>query len=191
MKANIKLEEYLNYIQSENFDVVKFNDEYMQYFYGKWNEKDTQVISKAIDNILNKQYCNSKPDSVNISRYNNAKTVDAYIKLNNFTWNVDMHIDKYVVVSYGKVSIFILEEFVEFIPEVDYSQYSLNEVKRMLINGNTPATESKLPAEITNLSVNDVRSEQKKVTTLMDDLKSQMEDVKMLRLMNWLKFKKK
>ncbi len=178
MKANIKLEEYLNYIQSENFDVVKFNDEYMQYFYGKWNEKDTQVISKAIDNVLNKMYCNSKPDSVNISRYNNAKTVDAYIKLNNFTWNVDMHIDKYVVVSYGKVSIFILEEFVEFIPEVDYSQYSLNEVKRMLINGNTPATESKLPAEITNLSVNDVRSEQKKVTTLMDDLKSQMEDVK-------------
>lgn len=41
MKANIKLEEYLNYIQSENFDVIKFNDEYMQYFYGKWNEKDT------------------------------------------------------------------------------------------------------------------------------------------------------
>lgn len=178
MKANIKLEEYLNYIQSEKFDIIKFNDEYMQYFYGKWNKKDTQVISKAVDNILNKHYCNSKPNGINISRYDNAKTVDAYIKLNNFTWNVDMHIDKYVVVSYGKVSIFILEEFVEFIPEVDYSQYSLNEVKRMLIDGNTPATESKLPAEITNLSVNDVRSEQKKVTTLMDDLKSQMEDVK-------------
>jgi hypothetical protein len=93
MKANIKLEEYLNYIQSENFDVIKFNDEYMQYFYGKWNEKDTQIISKALDNVLNKQYCNSKPDSVNISRYNNAKTVDAYIKLNNFKKNSNIKQD--------------------------------------------------------------------------------------------------
>ena len=35
MKANIKLEEYLNYIQSENFDITKFNDDYMHYFYIK------------------------------------------------------------------------------------------------------------------------------------------------------------
>ena len=30
MKSNIKLNEYLEYIQSENFDVVKFNDEYIR-----------------------------------------------------------------------------------------------------------------------------------------------------------------
>ena len=35
-----------------------------------------------------------------------------------------MHIDKYVVVSYGKVSIFILEEFVEFITNTKINQSS-------------------------------------------------------------------
>lgn len=176
MKANIKLNDYLNYIQSNEFDLNQFQEQYMKDFYGKWNEKDVQIISKAVDNILNKYH--NKVESIDVSRYNNAKTVDAYVKLNNFVWNVDMHIDKYVVVSYGKVSIFILEDFVEFIPETDYSKYSISEVKRLLLNNDNVITETKLPAEIKDLSIDDVQSEQKKVTTLMDELQSQMKDVK-------------
>ena len=176
MKAKIKLNEFLEYIQSNEFNCTVFYDEYMRYFYGKWNEKDTQIISKAVDNVMNKHY--GKIENIYVSRYDNAKIVDAYINLHNFAWNVDMHIDKYVVVSYGKVSIFILEDFVEFIPEVDYSQYSLSEVKRMLINGNTPVTENKLPVELNNLTIDDVQDEQKKVNTLLNDLQTQIEDVK-------------
>jgi hypothetical protein len=48
MKANIKLKEYLEFIQSKKFDIEKFYNEYMHYFYGKWNEKNTQIFHTLI-----------------------------------------------------------------------------------------------------------------------------------------------
>lgn len=177
MKAKINIDAFLEYVTSDKFSKEDFYKEYKDYFYGKWNEDSVKKLSNAIEyNFYNNRGFYNHNLMLDI--YKKAKTVNDYVTLHNFLWIVDMHIDKYVVVSYGKVSIFILEDYVEFIDEPDYSNYSISEVKQKLLHTDTNDTLVNFPAQINDLSIKDTYTKQKNVTSEIDKLKTQMEDVK-------------
>ena len=173
-KAILHFNEYKEYLFS--IDLHELHKNYKDHFYGKWNEDKTKIISNAFDDLIHFSVFD-KGSYIKDNHLNNIEFVNEYVTYNNFYWSLIAKSDKYCVIEYGKKRLFILEQFIDIINIETYTDYTPIEVRQLLLNNNIKS-DSYLPSEMTQLSINKVKKERNKVNSKMEQLKSDMEDIK-------------
>lgn len=173
-KAILYFNEYKEYLFS--IDLHELHKNYKDHFYGKWNEDKTKIISDAFDDLIHFSAFD-KGFYIKDNNLNNIEFVNEYVTHNNFYWSLIAKSDKYCVIEYGKKRLFILEQFIDIINIETYTDYTPIEVRQLLLNNNIKS-DSYLPSEMTQLSINKVKKERNKVNSKMERLKSDMEDIK-------------
>ena len=173
-KAKLKWKEYWEFLNTPE-KLSSAHEEYMKYFYGRWNEKLVYKLSKNYSDIITS---NGELSSYADSRLENAMMINDYINSNNLYWDVFIKFDKYCVIKYGKVSMFVLDEFLDLIEIETYLNYTPTQLRQKLMSGDNSSNISNSLAELNNLTVIESKEKSKEVTSKIDILKNEIEDVK-------------
>lgn len=137
-------------------------------------DDDSKRLRTACKSLITDWYYNGHFSyTISESLCEKVEYINQYIEENGFYWDVPIHENGYAVVHYGKTDFFILEEYLEYKEETDYSRITMS-----TLNTHISDNVSMLPAELNDKTLTEVQNDSDTVDAKIEQLKQDRIDIK-------------